>query len=86
MFRRKDDLKKTMHRSSSASSLSTNDSCLPSHWSTMDDRDFCLEQLSVTSTEYKDAESKFHSTMVSQKRIVKIERIQNPDLWVGYVQ
>ncbi|KAK3706420.1 hypothetical protein QZH41_018634, partial [Actinostola sp. cb2023] len=77
---------KEAFKSQSTSLSPMSSTSLPSHWSPMQDRDFCLESLSVTSQEYKTADEKFQSTMVSSKAVIKIERIQNPDLWIAFTQ
>ncbi|XP_030042236.1 uncharacterized protein LOC115456967 isoform X2 [Microcaecilia unicolor] len=56
---------------------------IPSHWEPMQD---CLSkrvELPVTSDEYKKVANRFHQT-AENISIIKIERIQNPYLWLFY--
>ena len=60
---------------------------LPSHWSPISDgEDFQCVKLETISDEYKRTEKKFQDTMDVHHMIIKIERVQNPDLWIRYNQ
>ena len=61
---------------------------VPSHWDPVPPGiDYILVQLRKrTSNEYKKTEQKFYETMPRTHRVVKIERVQNTDLWMDFVQ
>ncbi|XP_001633051.3 protein mono-ADP-ribosyltransferase PARP12 isoform X2 [Nematostella vectensis] len=72
---------------SESSSGGPSSTVLPKHWDPIpDDKDFICVQLSSTSPEYKKIEAQFLSSLDTSRRIVKIERIQNPDLWMQFAQ
>lgn len=59
---------------------------LPSHWEPMDESgDFSYVHLQTISEEFKNAEKKFNETMKGHT-IITIERVQNADLWMEYIQ
>ncbi|XP_073253275.1 protein mono-ADP-ribosyltransferase PARP12-like [Porites lutea] len=69
-----------------SASLSEPDA-LPSHWNPIPDgEDYLCVKLDITSDEYKRVEKKFQETMDFSPKIIKIERVQNPDLWTFYTQ
>jgi len=60
---------------------------LPSHWRPLSDgEDFSCVKLETISDEYKRTEKKFQDTIEGRHMIIKIERVQNPDLWMRYIQ
>ena len=60
---------------------------LPSHWRPLSDgEDFSCVKLETISDEYKRTKKKFQDTMEGSHTIIKIERVQNPDLWTRYTQ
>ena len=70
-----------------SSSASAELDCLPSHWRPISDgEDFSCVKLETISDEYKRTEKKFQDTMEGRHMIIKIERVQNPDLWIRYNQ
>jgi len=73
------------HPKTSSSSSEPDD--LPSHWSPiLDGEYFQCVTLETISDEYKRTEKKFQDTMDVHHMIIKIERVQNPDLWIRYNQ
>ena len=69
------------------SSSSSEPDGLPSHWSPISHgEDFQCVRLETISDEYKRTEKKFQDTMDVHHMIIKIERVQNPDLWIRYNQ
>lgn len=69
------------------SSSSSEPDGLPSHWDRIaDGEDFQCVKLETISDEYKRTENKFQETMDVHHMIIKIERVQNPDLWIRYNQ
>ena len=70
-----------------SSSASAELDCLPSHWRPISDgEDFSCVKLETISDEYQRTEKKFQDTMEGRHIIIKIERVQNPDLWIRYNQ
>ena len=60
---------------------------LPSHWDPIrDGEDYRCVPLKTIADEYKKTEKKFLETMDGSHNIIKIERVQNPDLWIPYTQ
>ncbi|XP_053327586.1 protein mono-ADP-ribosyltransferase PARP14 [Spea bombifrons] len=55
---------------------------LPSHWDPMNDDQVKTVQLSPASAEFADIQKEFAKTC--NMNIIKIERIQNRGLWLGY--
>ena len=73
--------------SAKSSSASPELDGLPSHWRPLSDgEDFACVKLETISDEYKGTEKKFQDTMKRRHMIIKIERVQNPDLWTRYTQ
>ena len=69
------------------SSASTEPDGFPPQWSHIPDgEDYSRVQLTTISDEYKKTEMKFQETMDGSHKIIKIERVQNPDLWTPYTQ
>ena len=59
----------------------------PSHWARIPDGDDYLRvKLDTISEEYKKTEKKFLETMEAGHNIIKIERVQNQELWTVYIQ
>ncbi|XP_076974255.1 protein mono-ADP-ribosyltransferase PARP14 [Tamandua tetradactyla] len=56
---------------------------IPVHWSDMKQQNSCVVELQPGHPEYNTVASKFNQTC-SNFKIVKIERVQNPDLWNSY--
>lgn len=60
---------------------------LPSHWIHIPDgEDYVRVKLDTISEEYKKTEKKFLETMENGHNIIRIERVQNPELWTVYIQ
>ncbi|XP_044130431.1 protein mono-ADP-ribosyltransferase PARP14-like [Bufo gargarizans] len=55
---------------------------LPANWTAMSNKDVMTVQLTHGNQEYNDVETQFK--MSCQMKIVKIERIQNKNLWMNY--
>ena len=51
-----------------------------------DGKEYLPVLLTTISDEYKKAEKMFLETMEGKHKIVKIERVQNLDLWTPYIQ
>lgn len=69
------------------SSASTESDGLPTHWMPIPEgEDYCCVVLQTISNEYKKTEKKFQETMDGSHKIISIERVQNPDLWIPYAQ
>ena len=51
-----------------------------------DGNDYMRVPLTTISDEYKKAEKMFLETMEGKHNIIKIERVQNLDLWTPYIQ
>ena len=69
------------------SSASTESDGLPTHWSTVPEgEDYSCVVLQTISNEYKKTEKLFQETMSESHKIIKVERVQNPDLWTQYTQ
>ena len=77
--------KRAFHTQAAASSDS--EPSLPAHWDPMDssDQEFQRVTLQTISDEYKRALKLFGETIPSD-RITKVERVQNPDTWMEFVQ
>lgn len=74
-----------MARPTGASSTETNG--VPSHWSSIPfGAEYSCESLSSISVEYKNTEKRFQDSMDKSHKIVSIQRVQNPDLWIQYKQ
>ncbi|KAM9224811.1 protein mono-ADP-ribosyltransferase PARP14 [Dugong dugon] len=56
---------------------------IPVNWSDMKQQSSCLVELQPTHPEYNTVAGKFNQTC-SNFKILKIERVQNPDLWNCY--
>ena len=56
---------------------------LPSSWDAQQGQKCRYVTLKPSDQEYKKVEQKFHQT--SQKKIIQIERIQNPELYKQYI-
>ncbi|XP_068754720.1 protein mono-ADP-ribosyltransferase PARP12-like [Montipora capricornis] len=75
-----------LHRPRSASATSDSEGP-PLHWTAMSDgNDYMRVPLTTISDEYKKAEKMFLETMEGKHNIIKIERVQNLDLWTPYIQ
>ena len=73
--------------SAKSSSASPELDGIPSHWRPLSDgEDFSCVKLKTISDEYKGTEKKFQDTMKRRRMIIKIERVQNLDLWTRYTQ
>lgn len=48
--------------------------------------DYSCVILQTISDEYKKTEKIFQETMDGSHEIIRIERVQNPDLWIPYTQ
>ena len=48
--------------------------------------DYSCVVLHTISDEYKKTEKTFQETMDGSHKIIKIERVQSPDLWTQYTQ
>ena len=71
----------------STSSASTESDGLPIHWTPIPDgEDYSCVVLQTISDEYKKTEKTFQETMDRSHKILRIERVQNPDLWTQYTQ
>ena len=69
------------------SSASTESESLPTHWTPIPEgEDFSCVVLQTISDEYKKTEKTFQETMDGSHKIIRIERVQNPDLWTQYTQ
>ena len=70
-----------------SSSLSTEADGVPSHWSSVPvGEEYSCERLSTITEEYKKTEKRFKDSMDESHKIVSIERVQNPDLWILFKQ
>ena len=70
-----------------ASSVSAESDGLPFHWTSVpDDEEYSCVPLQTISDEYKRTEKKFQETMDGSRKVISIERVQNPDLWTVYMQ
>lgn len=59
----------------------------PSHWTAIPDgSEYVRVHINTISDEYKKTERKFLETMEGSHHIIRIERVQNPDLWTLYTQ
>ena len=69
------------------SSASTESDGLPTHWSIVPEgEDYSCVVLQTISNEYKKTEKLFQETMSGSHKIIRVERVQNPDLWTQYTQ
>lgn len=60
---------------------------LPSYWMPIPEgEDYSCVVLHTISDEYKKTEKTFQETMDGSHKIIKIERVQSPDLWTQYTQ
>ena len=70
-----------------ASSVSAESDGLPFHWTSVpDDEEYSCVRLQTIADEYKRTEKKFQETMDGSRKVISIERVQNPDLWTVYMQ
>lgn len=69
------------------SAASTESDGLPTHWMPIPEgEDYSCVILPTISNEYKKTEKKFQETMDGSHKIIRIERVQNPELWTQYTQ
>lgn len=72
---------------SSTSLSSTESGSVPTHWTPIPlGEEYSCVTLQSISDEYKKTEKTFQETMDEIHQIVKIERVQNPELWTLYAQ
>lgn len=71
----------------STSSASTESDSVPTHWTLIPlGEEYSCVALQTISVEYKKTEKTFQETMDGIHQIIKIERVQNPELWTLYAQ